>query len=103
MRRQKREERLEIIRNNAQLKYAMKRKVSNFCSETELNTSTRAQVVNFSGCVTRAVKTMRHSSCSKSAKRSRQRQMEIRRTPSLLLRNMRAMMSRRSEAGEDRR
>lgn len=55
---------------------------------------------NFSVCVSRAMKMMRLSSCSSSVKRNKQRCKEIKRTRSLLSRNMRVMRSQRLRAGE---
>lgn len=103
LKRQKREQRLEMIRNNVQLKYAMKRKVGGSCTKAAQKSTPRLQADprNFSVCVSRAMKMMRLSSCSSSVKRNRQRCKEIKRTRSLLSPNMRVMRSqRRLRAGE---
>lgn len=90
MKRKKREERLEMIRNNVQLKYVVKRKVSHHAHEhlmelyldIKIIPSHLIQVNEMVSSVHRAMKRMRHSSCFSSVRRSRSRQQEIKKTRS---------------------
>lgn len=79
MKRRKREERLEMIRSNVQLKYAIKRKVSN-ATATEIGALQSLNYNNCTNCVCRAAKRTRQLSCFSTVKKNRQSHQETRKT-----------------------